>query len=368
VWAEARSRIVVEAMLRGVPVVASNTGGLPEAKLGVPYTLSVNPIQSYQRKLDAKMVPVATAPAQDLEPWVDAVLKLTSDEAHWNEISSRSRSAAHEYFERTLRVEPFEDFVRKASISTATDPVAQVPDKERLRLLALRLREQWLTPPDLHQDELNLLCFPYAGAGPVAFRHWRDKLPAFTVRYPDKADSLETVVNALMQHVAPKLKGAFAFFGHSMGAGIAFEFARSLRGAGLPEPFALLVSAATAPQLRTTVAPDPTDDELIAVLARIHRRDPADPALRVLLPRFAPDAKLHRRYLYREEPPLEIPIRAYGGEDDAAVPLERLEPWKRQTTRSFALRLFPGSHMYLDDPQAGLLSALKEDLDELMPR
>ena len=40
------SRIVVEAMLRGVPVIASNTGGLPEAKLGVPYVLPVTPIPS----------------------------------------------------------------------------------------------------------------------------------------------------------------------------------------------------------------------------------------------------------------------------------------------------------------------------------
>ena len=34
-WAEARSRIVVEAMLRGVPVIGANVGGIPEAKMGV---------------------------------------------------------------------------------------------------------------------------------------------------------------------------------------------------------------------------------------------------------------------------------------------------------------------------------------------
>ncbi len=39
-WAEARSRMVVESMLRGVPVIASNVGGIPEAKLGVDYLSS----------------------------------------------------------------------------------------------------------------------------------------------------------------------------------------------------------------------------------------------------------------------------------------------------------------------------------------
>jgi surfactin synthase thioesterase subunit/glycosyltransferase involved in cell wall biosynthesis len=367
VWVEARSRIVVEAMLRGVPVIASNTGGLPEAKLGVPYVLPVSPIAKYERRLDERMVPVAVAPPQDLDPWIDAVLRLTSDPEHWRDISMRSHDAAHEYLQNTLRIEPFEQFLKSVS---ARKPVGlKTPgneDKQRLRALALRLREQWLTPPDLHTSEPNLLCFPYAGAGPVAFRHWRPTLPAFTIRYPDKAESVEEVVAALMRHVAPKLRGEFVFFGHSMGAGIAFEFTRALRNEALPCPAALFVSAATAPQLRTKIAPEPSEDELLGVLARIHGEKASERTLRALLSRFAPDARLHRRYLYREGSPLDIPIRAYGGTEDIAVPVERLEPWSEQTTAGFRMKLFPGGHMYLDEPDTPLLAVLKEDLDELL--
>ena len=50
VWAEARSRIVVEAMLRGVPVIASDAGGIREAKLGVPYLIPVNLIRALQAR------------------------------------------------------------------------------------------------------------------------------------------------------------------------------------------------------------------------------------------------------------------------------------------------------------------------------
>ena len=44
-WAEARGRMPVEAMLRGVPVATSNVGGLPEAMMGVDYLLPVRPIE-----------------------------------------------------------------------------------------------------------------------------------------------------------------------------------------------------------------------------------------------------------------------------------------------------------------------------------
>ena len=68
-WAEARSRIVVEAMLRGVPVMAAEVGGIPEAKLGVPYLLPVNPIEHYRPDVDEQMVPLAEVPAQNIGPW-----------------------------------------------------------------------------------------------------------------------------------------------------------------------------------------------------------------------------------------------------------------------------------------------------------
>src|SRR5580658_329860 len=109
-WAEARSRVVVEAMLRGVPVMASDVGGLKEAKLGVPYLVPVNPITQYESALDENMVPVATVPEQDIGPWLRALDRLTRDQAHWEEIAWKSRAAALNYAS-TLTVEPFEKFL-----------------------------------------------------------------------------------------------------------------------------------------------------------------------------------------------------------------------------------------------------------------
>ena len=101
-WAEARSRMVVEAMLRGVPVIAANTGGLPEAKMRVPYLLPVNPIARYHPRLNERMVPIAEVPPQDTVPWIDALRRLLTDRAHYDEIARQSREAARHYAGKSL--------------------------------------------------------------------------------------------------------------------------------------------------------------------------------------------------------------------------------------------------------------------------
>jgi hypothetical protein len=65
---EARGRIIVEAMLRGVPVLASNVGGIPEAMMGLDYLLPVRPIERYQHQVDRQMVPVPEIPSKTSSP------------------------------------------------------------------------------------------------------------------------------------------------------------------------------------------------------------------------------------------------------------------------------------------------------------
>jgi len=399
-WAEARSRVVLEAMLRAIPVLASDVGGTPEAMLGLPYLLPVRPIVKYRPALDEQMVPLAEVPEQDVGPWCDALRRLTSDRAHYEELSRASREAALGYVS-SLSVEPFERLLQKVAASPkhaarpaqAPEPADRLsrlsPEKRQLLGLRLRkLREQkaaglWFpgVEPE-HGSALRLFCFPHAGGGAAAFHGWRGALPASIevcpVRLPGRESRLAeppfrtmgALIDALTEAIPPYLGARFAFFGHSLGAVVAFELARALGCPGRPLPVCLLVSGARAPRFRVGYLPppEPSEREFLDQLRRL-QGVPSEmldrpELLRALLPALGADADLYRQYVCTEEPPLGCPIRAYGGTEDPNVTREHLAAWSEQTTRSFALRLFPGGHFFLNTQRAHFLRALAADLGE----
>jgi surfactin synthase thioesterase subunit/glycosyltransferase involved in cell wall biosynthesis len=384
-WAEARSRIVVEAMLRGVPVIASNIGGIPEAKLGVDYLLPVRPIESYQAQLDEQMVPLADVPTQDIGPWQAALERLLSDRAHYDKLSRASRQAALGEA-AGLSVIPFEallEGVGQAVPPALAGPVEQVGQAvppasaldrlspDRRKLLALRLRR---TSGGGHvaAGALRLFCFPHAGGGAAAFKTWAERLPRAVavapMRPPPRRNNMAAVVAALGDSIQPYLDQPFAFFGHSMGAAVAFELARLLRRRNQPAPRMLVASGARAPQYRRghVPPPEPSETEFVEALRRLQgtpREVLDNPNLmQLILPALREDAAIYRHYVYAEEPPLDCPIRAYGGAEDPNVSRAHLEAWAQQTTAAFAVRVFPGGHFYLQTHRQEFLAALARDL------
>jgi surfactin synthase thioesterase subunit/glycosyltransferase involved in cell wall biosynthesis len=387
VWAEARSRIVLESMSRGVPVIASDVGGLHEAHLGVDYLLSVNPIRHYKPVVDANMVPVAEVPLQNIEPWVKALNRLVSDRDHWQDLARRSRAAALDYAAH-LNVLPFESFLfdllrrHKKSAPVAVAPMSE----EKRKLLALRLKQRSTKKPewfaglgDIQPDKLTLFCFPYAGGGTMLYRSWRDALPSVAIvaaRLPGREsrlaeppiESMEEAVEALGPELLPQLHEPFAFFGHSMGAILAFELIRWLRAHRHPMPVELHVSAARAPQYRQNHQPGPEPDEQSFLLElRLLEGTPRDvldnpELMRLALPALRVDANVYRKYVYQPGEPLPLAIHAYGGLSDPNIQREHLNRWHEQTTREFSIRQFDGGHFYIQHAQAEFLAVLRSQL------
>lgn len=110
-WGESFGQVVIDAMLRGVPVLASHVGGLPEAKLGVDYTLPVQPIQQYEEQFDVRSLPVPIIPPQNIEPWQKTLQNVLSNRVLYERLSDESRNTALA-FVGGLSIDTFENYLQ----------------------------------------------------------------------------------------------------------------------------------------------------------------------------------------------------------------------------------------------------------------
>ncbi len=241
---------------------------------------------------------------------------------------------------------------------------------------------RWVTCPEPRpQARLRLFCFHFAGGDASAFRLWATQLPASIevcpIELPGRASRREEapithfpdLLDVLARRIQPFLKERpFAFFGHSFGGLIAFELTRWMRRHGGPQPVRLFLSACPAMHVpRTLQRIGHLEDRAfleqisqrfgtpLRVLASAEVRDEVLPALRA-------DVLLAESYQYQEEPPLDVPLSSFGGQQDEEVPPPQVESWRTQTTADFRLRMFPGNHFFLAAERPRLFRAVLEDL------
>ncbi len=227
---------------------------------------------------------------------------------------------------------------------------------------------------------LRLFCFHHAGGNAHAFHGWLGHLPPIVemaaVQLPGRGHRLSEphirrlapLSRIVAQELLPYLDKPFVFFGHSLGALLCFETARSLRRENLRQPAQLFVSAAGAPHRQNI-------EELLsrlpksALVKKLHEFDGApaealqnDELLDLMLPTIRADFELCETYEYHPEPPLECQMTIYGGLEDREVEAERLAAWSEMTVGTSEIRMFPGGHFYINSSQPAFLRTLAGDL------
>lgn len=237
---------------------------------------------------------------------------------------------------------------------------------------------RWFVSPRVDSNaDFRLFIFPYAGGSPAAFNKWTlENIECWTAHYPGRGSryteplikNIPPLVEPLAQAIHPLLGKPFAFFGHSMGAVIAFELVRFMRKNNLPLPKHLIVSGCGAPHI-----PDPhppihalPDDEFLDALQKFNGipseilRQPE--AMQLLLPIVRADFEAIETYRAPNETPLEIPIIAMGGSHDPRVSWERLEGWSTQTSAGFKSHIFDGGHFFIHTEKETILDLIQEEL------
>lgn len=212
----------------------------------------------------------------------------------------------------------------------------------------------------------RLYCFPHAGGSPGEYVRWSDQMPAvevWGVQPPGRGSRLAErpftrigdLVGALVSQArldAPP-SGPFGFFGHSLGALVAYETALALRAAGRPTPDFLVVSGVAAPHLARGAPPD--DRELARHLPDVVREDPE--LLQSALTTLRADLTAFAAYRPAPAEPLACALVAVGGDRDEITEAE-LAAWRDRTTGPFRLRLLPGGHFYLREESDALFELI----------
>ncbi|ESQ17371.1 MAG: thioesterase [Thiohalocapsa sp. PB-PSB1] len=227
----------------------------------------------------------------------------------------------------------------------------------------------------------RIFAFPYTGAGPVAFSSWargfiQHSVDLIGIHYPGRGarykeppiSDMDTLISAMVPALLPYFDRPFRFFGHSMGALIAFETARALRAAGAPAPDSLFVSAFRAPHMPNLRAPlhQEPEDRLYQGLTRYGGTPAEILGSTELRNFFAPliraDLRLHERYVYRPEPPLDVPIIALSGAHDEMVPPWLVNGWLHHSSDSFQSHVYDGGHFFINDHRDALIDLLCADI------
>jgi medium-chain acyl-[acyl-carrier-protein] hydrolase len=232
----------------------------------------------------------------------------------------------------------------------------------------------------------RVFCFPHAAGNAMFYRPLRRFMPPeidlCPLELPGHAARLDepplTSMSALMErldHAIKPLMGVpFGFFGHSVGACMAYEAARQLRSADGRMAVHLFVSGRGSPSLASAADPPVrlrSDQELLAILGRFGGTPTAvmeHPELvAALLPTLRADLALVEGYRVDTGDHIACPITAFGGADDLSHS-GSLQSWRNFTRGKFRTCIFPGGHFYFSPEPAALAREIIQDFASEAPR
>jgi len=243
--------------------------------------------------------------------------------------------------------------------------------------------DPWFVRQPAPGRRFRLFCFAYAGGSAASFAQWQAELdPAIEVcaiQLPGRGSrfgeapsrSMPELVLRIAERVAAQRDLPFAFFGHSLGALMAFEVASYCHRHGLPMPEHLFASGCNAPQFRSPPKNLHlyTDANLISALQG-YKGTPPDvlrntELMTLLLPMVRADFSLAENYQYRPRARLAIPISVLAGRSDEYTTEEQVNGWERETTGPCNVHWFEGDHFFLNTERRAVLDCVGAGLADL---
>ncbi|MFJ7906066.1 thioesterase II family protein [Kitasatospora sp. NPDC096204] len=224
----------------------------------------------------------------------------------------------------------------------------------------------------------RLVCFPHAGGSasfyfPVSAA-LADRTDVLCLQYPGRqdrrtepcVDSIPELADLVHAALAPWADRPTVFFGHSMGAVLAFEVARRQEREG-NGPVALFASGRRAPScVRDETVHLRDDDGIVRELHELSGTDAAllgdEELLRMILPAIRADYTAIETYRPEPDAVIAAPVHVLTGDDDPKTTIDEARAWERHTTGGSDLTVLPGGHFFLAHHQRDINGRIADRL------
>lgn len=223
----------------------------------------------------------------------------------------------------------------------------------------------------------RLVCFPHAGGSASYYfplsRALTPEVDVYAVQYPgrqdrhsepfiDTIDELADRVFAVLGDLADE---PVAFFGHSMGAVLAFEVTRRLEEAGRG-PSVVFVSGSRAPHRYEDDGDSRTDADLIEVMRDLGGTDPRvlgdQDLLETFLPPFRNDFRALAAYRRAPDAAVRAPLVVMTATDDPKTSEADARAWDAHTSGPVEVHTFTGGHFYLEKQAPRVIDVITQRL------
>lgn len=213
---------------------------------------------------------------------------------------------------------------------------------------------------------IDLYCIPFAGGNAYSYRALEKsgnamvnvvplELPGRGKRMNEPlAGSIEQLARDVIDRISENQDRPFAFFGHSMGALVAYLAADILAREQKPLPLHLFLSGKGPPNLvsresRWHTLPLP---EFMDRLGALGGCPPAVIADRELMAYFAPiirhDMRLVAEYEYVPAMPLDVPMTVMLGTGESTT-RDDAQGWAEMTRHGLVIEMYEGGHFFIFD-------------------
>jgi surfactin synthase thioesterase subunit len=206
----------------------------------------------------------------------------------------------------------------------------------------------------------------------MSIAHQCVQLPGRQQRMAERAFSdMAALLDALFDVVTAELdERRYAFFGHCMGAQLAYRLASMIERDGRDGP--VLVAASgwapegfLTPTLEQSQMPEPQMKEWIIALGSLPAEVYDDPQLLALvLPALRADLAVCATAT-DDGARLSCPVVSYGGKSDPLMLPGAMESWPQRTSRYLGNREFPGGHFYIEEHALSVTADLSGHLRRL---